>query len=428
MCLTIPAKVKAIKNTDVIIETFNGEKKIKNSLINDLQVNDWILYINELALRKIPADEAHEILTLLENTPSKINLLKLSPQFQQIIEQSEQRILTKQEVVYLLNTTGEEHQALLTKADSLRRTYIKDFICIHGIIEFSNYCTNDCHYCGLNNNNKELIRYRLSPKEIIRIAQHAIIEKGYKLLVLQSGQDPFYTTEILMKIVREIKKDHQVFLILSIGERDFNSYKQLYQSGASGVLFRFETANQTLFEKIHPTGKNWEERFNHLEFLHKLGYFVATGSIIGLPNQTIEDVANDILQTVKWSHMASVGPFIPTPKTPLENQTGGTVDLTIKSMAIIRLMMKQARIPVSTALETLGGENARIQALKAGANSLMFNLTPAKFRPLYKIYPNKFFENETVWQKYGLFKNEESYQMLEDRIARAIAGNNLQSL
>lgn len=428
MCLTIPAKVKSTEGQTAVIITSQGDKQIKNSLIPDLQAGDWILYINEIALRKIPADEAGEILNLLEDSSTTINLSKLSEHFRQIIEASEQRDLTKEEIIYLLKTSGEEHRALLSQADNVRRTYIKDFICIHGIIEFSNHCLQDCHYCGLNKNNQQITRYRLTPKQIIEVASNAVENKGYKLLVLQSGQDPYYTDELLIKIIQEIKQHHRVFLILSVGERNYESYKKLYEAGASGVLFRFESANEKLFKKIHPNGKSWEARFEHLDFMHKLGYFVATGSIVGLPGQSIEDTANDILCTVKWAHMASLGPFISTPNTLLDKQTSGSAEQTIKVMAILRLMMKHARIPVSTALETVGGEEARIQALKSGANSLMFNLTPPEFRSLYQIYPDKFFETETVWQKYGLFNYEESYQMLEERMTRAIEENNLRLL
>lgn len=420
MCLTIPAQIAKLEKGKAVIRENERFKQVQISLVPNLKVGDWILYINDLALEKISKKEAKEILELLEAPYQKIDISKLSGKFKNITQMSKSRDLTKEEIVYLLKTKGLEQKALFSEANLVRKTYIKDFICIHGIIEFSNFCKNDCLYCGLRKENLTLPRYRMNIDEIVDIAHKAVTEAGYKLLVLQSGEDCFYTDDMLEEIIKKIKKKCRVFIFISIGERGYQCYKKLKKAGASGVLFRFETANPVLFKNLHSRGKNLENRFEHLRFMKELGYFIATGSIIGLPNQTIEDLAEDILTTKKWAHMVSTGPFVPCDNTPLANLARGDVEMNLKTIAILRLMMKSAKIPVATALETLAGEDGRKKALQAGANSLMFNLTPENYRPFYKIYPNKFFQKETIWQKYGLFKYEESYTMLEERMREGL--------
>ena len=416
MCLTIPAQITKLEKGKAVVRENDRFKQVQISLVPNLKVGDWILYINNLALEKIPKKEAKEILELLEMPYQKIDISKLSGKFKDIIQTSKSRNLIKDEIIYLLKTKGLEQKALFSEANLVRKTYIKDFICIHGIIEFSNFCKNDCLYCGLRKKNLTLPRYRMNVDEIVTIAHKAVTEAGYKLLVLQSGEDYFYTDDMLEEIIKKIKGKCRVFIFVSIGERGYKCYERLKRAGASGVLFRFETTNPELFKRLHPQGKNLESRFEHLRFMKELGYFIATGSMIGLPDQAIEDLAEDILTTKKWGHMVSTGPFVPCDNTPLANLPNGNIEMSLKTIAILRLMMKSARIPVVTALETLAGENGRKRALQAGANSLMFNLTPDRYRPFYKIYPDKFFQKETIWQKYGLFKYEESYKMLEERM------------
>jgi biotin synthase len=424
MCLTIPAQVTKLEKGKAVVRENDRFKQVQISLVPNLKVGDWILYINDLVLEKIPKNEAKEILELLEMPHQKIDISKLSEKFKDIIQTSKSRNLIKEEIIYLLKTKGLERKALFSEANLVRKTHIKDFICIHGIIEFSNFCKNDCLYCGLQKENLALPRYRMNVDEIVDIAHEAVAEAGYKLLVLQSGEDDFYADDMLEEIIKKIKRECRVFIFVSIGERGYKCYERLKKAGASGVLFRFETANPVLFKNVHPRGKDLKSRFEHLRFMKELGYFIATGSIIGLPGQTIKDLAEDILTTKRWAHMVSTGPFVPCDNTPLASLPHGNIEMSLKTIAILRLMMKNARIPVVTALETLAGEDGRKKALQAGANSLMFNLTPAKYRPFYKIYPNKFFQKETLWQKYGLFKYEESYKMLEERMSKEIEKKN----
>ncbi|MBI4837027.1 MAG: [FeFe] hydrogenase H-cluster radical SAM maturase HydE [Candidatus Portnoybacteria bacterium] len=420
MCLTIPKQIISV-NKNIVKLVRPGSPRVENatSLVG-VKKDDWVLCINDLILKRISPNDAREIIELLKPT-KKIDIAKLDSKFKKIIQSSKTRKLSKKEIIYLLKTSGSEKKALLSEANIVRQEHIKDFICIHGIIEFSNFCKNDCVYCGLRKENELLPRYRMSVDEIVKTAEKAVKERGYKLLVLQSGEDYFYTDNMLVEIIKKIKAACRVFIFVSIGERSYAAYKKIKDAGASGVLFRFETSNPELFKKLHPRGKNLNNRFKHLKFMKGLGYFVATGSLIGLPGQTIEDLADDIIITQNWTHMVSMGPFVPCDNTQFTKKPHGDPEMNLKMIAILRLLMPEARIPVTTAFETLAGENGRKQALASGANSLMFNLTPAKYRPLYQIYPDKFFKKEEMWEKYGLFKYEESYKMLEERIQQSLS-------
>jgi biotin synthase len=422
MCLSVPGKVIKIEGQWAIVQSEDHTHRADLSLVKDVKIGDYLLVHNDLALNKVPKGDAQKILKFLEKFQnSREDHHHFDAKFQKIIEDSRVRNLTRDEVIYLLQTEGSEKEFLFNEANKRRQEYLKEFICIHGIIEFSNYCKNDCLYCGLRKENKELKRYRMKPEEIVKVAEKAVKQKGYKLLVLQSGEDYFYSDEMLAEIIRKIKGKCRVFIFVSVGERGYEAYKKMKEAGASGVLFRFETSNPELFRKMHPQGKDFKNRFEHLKFMKELGYFIATGSLIGLPGQTIEDLADDVFMMKKWANMVSMGPFVPTKNTPLANEPAGDPEINLKMIAILRLLMPYSRIPVVTAFETLaGGEEGRRRALFSGANSLMFNLTPAKYRPYYKIYGDKFFQKENFWEKYGLFKYEESYQMLEERMAREL--------
>ncbi|MDO8444785.1 MAG: [FeFe] hydrogenase H-cluster radical SAM maturase HydE [Deltaproteobacteria bacterium] len=415
MCLTIPARVVSVsgKLADVLE---NGEERaIDISLLPRLKAGDWILHTVGLAIKKVSPKDAREIIELLESS-RKVNNSSLSDKFKRILQASKVRELSREEISYLLQTDNpEEVNALHSEANTIRKAYLKEFICVHGIIEFSNICAKDCYYCGIRSESN-VKRYRMSVSEVVSTAAKAA-ERGYKLLVLQSGEDSLFNDEELEEIVREIKRRSRVFIFLSIGERGYESYKRLRKAGASGVLLRFETSNSQLFKELHPEGKDLDNRFSHLSFLKELGYFIATGFMVGLPGQTIEDMANDILTLKNLNPgMASIGPFIPSPETPLSDKASGSTDMTLRVMAIIRLMMKNVRIPVTTAMETIGGAGMRKEGLMAGGNAMMFNLTPPRYRRLYQIYPDKFYQRDRRWERYALFQGKESYRMLEERL------------
>lgn len=422
MCLTIPAQIIRIEGNNAIAWQYDREVEVDISFLPDVRPGDRILYISSTAIKKIPKKDADEIMELLVSKPP-IDTKLLDSRFVDIIRDSRVRDLTRDEIIYLLKTDGLEKEALFREAEITRKTYIRDFICVHGIIEFSNYCRNNCNYCGLRRDNSSIRRYRMDVDSIVDLAVESVNKKGYKLLVLQSGEDLYYTTDMLVDLIEKIKSRCRVFIFISIGDRDYQTYKRLRSAGCSGVLYRFETSNPGLFKKVHGDGKMFEERFNHLSFMRELGFFIASGSLIGLPGQTVEDLAEDLLTVQRLGvNMISMGPFVPCPETPFGSEPAGSVDMSLKMISIARLMMKKTRIPVVTALETLDPVNGRHLAMRAGANALMFNLTPDEFCRDYKLYPNRFIERNTLVEKYALFKSDGSYQMLERRLASEVAG------
>lgn len=415
MCLTIPAQVMRCEKNKAIVWQYDKAVDVDISLLPDIMPGNWILYISKTAVKRIDEKDAIEIMELLVSKPA-ISIELLDERFVEVMRHSRVRNLTKEEIVYLLRTEGLEKEALFREAEITRKTYIRDFICVHGIIEFSNYCRNNCLYCGLRMDNNSIRRYRMGVDDIVSTAVDAVINKGYKLLVLQSGEDRFYTKDKLVDIVREIKSRCRVFIFMSIGDRDYETYKDMREAGASGVLYRFETSNPELFSKVHD--KNFSRRFEHLEFMKKLSFFIASGSLVGLPGQTVEDLADDLLVMQKLGlNMISMGPFLPCPFTPFSEEKPNSIDIILKMISTARLLMKKVRIPVATALETLDPVNGRRLAMRAGANALMFNLTPEEYINDYQLYPNRHIEKNSILEKYALFKNDGSYEMLEKRLA-----------
>lgn len=416
MCLTIPAKVIEIRGESAVIDQGDVQKTISIKAIPDVKIDDWVLYMSDIAVQKVAKEDAKEILELLEYV-QKTDPDTLEPKFVEIIKNSKSRSLEKEEIEYLLKCKGREQEALFSEADMMRRANINDFFCIHGIIEFSNHCINDCSYCGLRKENTAIKRYRMEIDEIVEAVDDAVRGKGYKLIVLQSGDDPYYTKEKLVEMVKKIKEKNKVFVFMSIGQRDYETYKALREAGVNGVLFRFESSNPDLFKKIHKNGKDLETRMNHLKFMRELGYFIASGSIIGIPGQTISDMADDVI-TMRENKfdMISMGPFVPCKNTPFENEKAGTAEMNLKMISILRLELKDTKIPVVTALETLDPIDGRKNAIQAGANALMFNLTPEKYAEHYEIYKRKEALNTRMWEKYGLYNTDESYKMLEEKL------------
>lgn len=382
----------------------------------DLKVGDWLLYASNIAVHKVSEEDAMEILALLE-PKSHIDLSLLDKEFLDILKACHTRGLERDEIIRLLKTQDQtELEALFSEANTIRQAHLKDFFCIHGIVEFSSYCVRNCHYCGLRRDSGDVGRYRMSVSEIAGAVEDAVNRRGYKLVVLQSGDDFYYTDDMLVDIIRRIKERDKVFIFMSVGERSFECYKKMKAAGASGVLFRFETSSREIYNSIHP-GQSYDERIAYLNGMKYLGYYVASGFIIGLPGQTLEGIADDII-TVKslGVNMVTVGPFIPSANTPMSERPAGNAMTTLKVIAIARLLMPKAKIPVTTALETIESEEGRRLGLSSGANSLMFNLTPERYRESYRIYPNKYHGKEEMWEKYGLFKEALSYKMLEKKM------------
>ncbi len=423
MCLTVPGKVIEIKKQKALLKTPSGVRQINIGLLSRIKVGDWLLSTTDLAIKKIKTKDAEEILELLAG--QKVTDTKnVSLKFRKILQAAQIRNLKKEEIIYLLKSEGQEKEALFSEADAVRKENLKDFICLHAIIEFSNHCANNCFYCGLRRDNKTIARYRMIVPEIVKVADEAVNKIGYKMLVLQSGVDNWYTDEMLVDIIKKIKAKSRCFIFMSVGERSVACYKKMKQAGANGVLFRFETSNQKLYEKLHPEDTlkgGFENRLRLLEEMKKMGYYISSGPIIGLPGQTIEDLADDILMMKKLGiSMVSMGPFLPCGNTPLADKPHGDAELALKMIAVSRLVMPKSRIPVTTALETLDQNGARKKGLQGGANSLMFNLTPAKYRSKYKIYPKKFCGRDKDLEDFALYRGKESWEMLEKEFKKYI--------
>lgn len=284
---------------------------------------------------------------------------------------------------------GRETDLLADLAYRTRRKFLGEQACIHGIIEFSNWCRRNCAYCGVRCGNAKAERYRLEPDEMVELGVAAVEKLGYKMIMLQSGEDPWYDTDILAGVVKKIYDRVRPLIFLSIGERDAVAYEKLYLAGARGALFRFETSDRKLFERHHP-GASFDSRLEHLRFMRDLGYVVATGPLVGLPGQDVESLARDIVFARKnETLMVSTGPLVPHPDTPLADAEPPSPGDVRRVIIAARLAMPRVRIPVTTAMEHLWGDDFRRTALRSGGNAFMLNLTPESVRDSYDIYPGK---------------------------------------
>lgn len=310
--------------------------------------------------------------------------------------------LSRNEIIDILKDDSQ-NDWLFSLADKTRHEYVGDAVHLRGLIEFSNICKRTCKYCGLRCENKDLDRYRIEPDDIVLYAQKAV-EMGYRTVVLQSGEDKFYTKDILCDVIKRIK-NLDVALTLSIGERSFDEYKAFKDAGADRYLIRIETSDRDLYKQMHPN-MDFDNRVRCLKDLKKLGYEVGSGCLVGLPNQTVDSLADDILFFKEiGADMIGIGPFIAHPHTPLKNAKNGDFILALKVMALTRLVLKDINIPATTAMETLNPKG-RIIALQSGANVVMPNVTTTEFRAKYEIYPGKICINENPTQCRGCIEGK----------------------
>ncbi|MDR1726293.1 MAG: [FeFe] hydrogenase H-cluster radical SAM maturase HydE [Bacteroidales bacterium] len=306
---------------------------------------------------------------------------------------------TKDNLIKLLKTQGSEYQTLIDNALAVKKNNIGNKIYLRGLIEYSNCCRKNCLYCGVRSNNTKISRYTLTDDEVYECADLAM-QLGYGSLAIQSGErnDKTFTDKIA-ELVYQIKKrsDNQLGITLSCGEQTEEVYKQWYEAGAHRYLLRIETSKEELYYKIHPRDKvhNFQMRLESLNILQRLNYQVGTGVMIGLPFQTVEDLADDLLFFKQLDiAMVGMGPFIPHPDTPLWIYKDAIpsvemrMQLTLKMLACLRLLMPKINMVAATANQTLY-EDGREQAVLAGANIIMPNLTPNKYREDYLIYPDK---------------------------------------
>ena len=300
-------------------------------------------------------------------------------------------LLTKAEIVALLSSTAADDE-LFAAADRVRSRHVGDEVHLRGLIEFSNICKQNCLYCGLRRENQKVERYRLSAETAIEFAAKAR-EYGYRTVVLQSGEDESFNVETMTHIIREIKK-LDVAITLSVGEKPREVYRAYREAGADRYLLRIETTDKALYEQLDP-GMSWDNRVRCLRDLKELGFELGTGCLVGIPGQTLESLADDILFFREiGADMIGVGPFIPNEDTPLGDAPAGTFEMSTKVMAITRLVLPDINIPATTAMESLHAEG-RIIALQRGANVVMPNVTEGEYRELYALYPGKICVNDT---------------------------------
>lgn len=308
-----------------------------------------------------------------------------------LITQAEQTHQLSTEAIVTLLREPAAAEPLFAAADRVRQRYVGSQVELRGLIEFSNICKQNCLYCGLRRDNSKISRYRLDEKTILKFGQTAA-ELGYKTLVLQSGEDDFFNLDRLRFILAELKK-LGVALTLSIGEKSREEYAALKAAGADRYLLRIETTDKELYEKLDP-GMSWDNRVRCLQDLKEMGFEVGTGSLVGLPGQSVESLAQDLLFFKSLDvDMVGIGPFIPNPDTPLATANGGTFDLACRMMALTRLLLPETNIPATTAMEALQ-PNGRMLALQRGANVVMPNVTDTDYRKMYMLYPGKISLNE----------------------------------
>lgn len=297
--------------------------------------------------------------------------------------------LSSEELLELLNGLDEESTAYLhTRADERRRMVYGDRVFMRGLIEFTNYCKNDCVYCGIRRSNKNADRYRLNEDQILECCEIGH-ELGYRTFVLQGGEDPFYKDDDLVELITKIKtKFPDTALTISFGERTYESYKKIYDAGADRYLLRHETNNRELYDSLHPD-MEYDERLRCLEDLTRIGFQVGAGFMVGLPKQTNEDFVKDLVYLKKLGpQMVGIGPFIPQQDTPLKDEGQGDVETTCVLLSIVRLLLPKVLLPATTALGSINPKG-REEGLKAGANVVMPNLSPTNVRDKYLLYDGK---------------------------------------
>ena len=275
------------------------------------------------------------------------------------------------------------------KARKVREAYYGKDVYLRGLIEISNICRNNCYYCGIRSGNTNCERYRLSKEQILSCCDIGY-ELGFRTFVMQGGEDPFYTDELIVSIIGDIKKKYpDCAVTLSMGEFEKESYQKFFDAGADRYLLRHETADKAHYEMLHPAGMSFEHRMKCLRDLKEIGYQVGTGMMVGSPYQTAEHLVKDLRFLKEFRpHMVGMGPFIPHHDTQYADRPAGTVEMTVRLLAIIRLLLPDVLLPATTALGTIDPVG-REKGLLAGANVIMPNLSPADVRAKYLLYDNK---------------------------------------
>ena len=302
----------------------------------------------------------------------------------------QEQILSAEEFRTLLTERSEETDLYARElADQVRQQVYGNQIYVRGLIEFTNYCKNDCLYCGIRRGNQNAVRYRLTLSQIMECCKMGY-ELGYRTFVLQGGEDAYFNDERMCEIIRSIKKEYpDCAVTLSLGERSEESYRVMHKAGADRYLLREETSVPEHYAMLHPKQMSLENRLHCLEILKETGYQTGCGFMVGSPGWQLEYLARELCYIKKLRpHMIGIGPFIPHKDTVFAKETGGSLDLTLNLVAMLRLMNPNAMIPATTAVGTID-PRGREKAILSGANVVMPNLSPVSVRKNYMLYDNK---------------------------------------
>ncbi len=337
-----------------------------------------------------------------------------------IIDRLEQeQTLPTEELRLLLETDEKESlEYLRERAEAVRKSVYGNRIYIRGLIEFTNYCKNDCYYCGIRRSNGCAVRYRLTKEEILSCCR-AGYELGFRTFVLQGGEDGYYTDERLCDVIAAIKREYpDCAITMSVGERDRESYERMFAAGADRYLLRHETADEAHYGMLHPSELTLHHRMDCLKMLKEIGYQVGCGFMVGSPHQSTDTLIQDLrfIQELQ-PHMVGIGPFIPHKDTPFAKESAGTLDETLRLLSIIRLLHPRVLLPATTALGTIHPKGRELGIL-AGANVVMPNLSPKEVRGKYLLYDNKICTGDEAAEcRACMEKRMESigYQVVVDR-------------
>ena len=340
---------------------------------------------------------------------------------------AEEHALDTMEMLELLSLLEAERMAegrgrlaefLAEKADAVRRQHYGNKVYVRGLIEISNYCKNDCFYCGIRRSNRACERYRLTEEEVLECCREGY-ELGFRTFVMQGGEDPHFTDERICSAVEKIKAEYpDCAVTLSLGERSNESYRKLKAAGADRYLLRHETATRKHYEILHPEEMSFENRMRCLYTLKQLGYQTGCGIMVGSPEQTMGDLARDLTFISRFRPaMCGIGPFIPHHATPFADEKAGTLEQTLYLLSVIRLLVPDILLPATTALGTIHPKGREL-GIQAGANVIMPNLSPFSVRKKYELYNNKISTGQESAQCLADLKArmlETGYEVVTDR-------------
>lgn len=324
-----------------------------------------------------------------------------------ILKLEKEKSLTKQEWIQLLEGRNEELAVFLfERARRVRHIHYGKDVYIRGLIEFTNYCKNDCYYCGIRKSNSCLSRYRLTDDEIMSCCKNGY-RLGFRSFVLQGGEDGWFSREKMTALIASIRKEYpDCAITLSVGERERVEYQEYFDAGANRFLLRHETANESHYRHLHPESMSLQNRKECLWNLRHIGYQVGSGIMVGAPEQTAEHLAEDLLFLEELQpHMVGIGPYIPHKDTPFREEKPGTLELTLFLLGCVRLMLPKVLMPATTALSTIHPDG-RKKGILAGANVVMPNLSPMENRKLYSLYDNKRCMGDEAAEGLELLKKE----------------------